>query len=167
LSGIRCLGEKPQTLSLSRDGRPARWTILLGENGTGKTTILQALAGVEPIPSRAGRAGLKRREDLAPRLVFPPLQRPSALAWSDFSRTEDRRGSIQVSVGQGQGFGQEEEWTRVSSEIGIDGGTLSCPAGSRELVGLRCYGYGASRRLSDSHLSGLLEDDPVGSLFLD
>ena len=44
LENVRCFSEK-QTLDLSDgNGRPARWTILLGENGTGKTTILQLLA---------------------------------------------------------------------------------------------------------------------------
>src|SRR5262245_65495999 len=43
LENVRCFREK-QTLDLS-DGKggPARWTILLGNNGTGKTTVLQAL----------------------------------------------------------------------------------------------------------------------------
>ncbi len=44
LENVRCFSEK-QMLDLSDgNGRPARWTILLGENGTGKTTILQLLA---------------------------------------------------------------------------------------------------------------------------
>ena len=49
LENVRCFSER-QTLDLSDgDGRPARWTILLGENGTGKTTILQLLAGFEEV----------------------------------------------------------------------------------------------------------------------
>jgi ABC-type molybdenum transport system ATPase subunit/photorepair protein PhrA len=40
LENVRCFGEK-QTLDLSDgEGRPKRWTILLGDNGTGKTTLL-------------------------------------------------------------------------------------------------------------------------------
>jgi hypothetical protein len=43
LENVRCFSEK-QVLDLSDgQGRPARWTILLGENGTGKTTALQLL----------------------------------------------------------------------------------------------------------------------------
>ncbi len=46
LENVRCFSER-QTLDLSDgNGRPARWTILLGENGTGKTTILQLLVGL-------------------------------------------------------------------------------------------------------------------------
>ncbi len=50
LSGLRCFSE-PQTLTLSADDRPARWTILLGDNGTGKTTLLQLLASLRPDPT--------------------------------------------------------------------------------------------------------------------
>src|SRR4051794_19241115 len=48
LENVRCFAEK-QTLRLhDEQGRPARWTIILGNNGTGKTTVLRALAGFSP-----------------------------------------------------------------------------------------------------------------------
>src|SRR5947209_19759373 len=48
LENVRCFGPK-QTLDLSDgNGKPARWTVILGINGTGKTTILQSLVGIEP-----------------------------------------------------------------------------------------------------------------------
>jgi hypothetical protein len=44
VANLRCFGDE-QTLSLTdQEGRPARWTIVLGENGLGKTTLLQLLA---------------------------------------------------------------------------------------------------------------------------
>jgi hypothetical protein len=44
IENVRCFSIK-QALDLSDgNGRPAQWTILLGENGTGKTTTLQLLA---------------------------------------------------------------------------------------------------------------------------
>src|SRR4051794_38307554 len=44
LQNVRCFGDPAQEIDLS-DGRgnPAQWTILLGDNGTGKTTLLQSL----------------------------------------------------------------------------------------------------------------------------
>ncbi|MFY7999787.1 MAG: AAA family ATPase [Candidatus Kapaibacteriota bacterium] len=48
LENIRCFADK-QTLDLSDgNGNAARWTVILGENGTGKTTILQSLARLDP-----------------------------------------------------------------------------------------------------------------------
>lgn len=40
LEGVRCFGPQ-QTLSLATSDRAAKWTVILGENGVGKTTILQ------------------------------------------------------------------------------------------------------------------------------
>lgn len=47
LENVRCFGTK-QTISFQKkDGQIARWNIILGENGTGKTTILRSLAMLE------------------------------------------------------------------------------------------------------------------------
>lgn len=47
VENVRCFREK-QTLDLSNGtGRPAQWTLILGENGIGKTTLLQLLAGMQ------------------------------------------------------------------------------------------------------------------------
>src|SRR5215203_3665800 len=49
LENVRCFGPK-QTLDLSDGhGKPARWTIILGLNGTGKTTLLQSLVSLEMV----------------------------------------------------------------------------------------------------------------------
>ena len=51
IEGARCFGLR-QTLDLTAPDapeQPARWTIILGENGTGKTTLLQALVGMRPL----------------------------------------------------------------------------------------------------------------------
>ncbi len=49
VENIRCFGPK-QTLDLSDGhGRPAPFTILLGDNGTGKTTLLQLLVKMRPM----------------------------------------------------------------------------------------------------------------------
>lgn len=48
VENIRCFKGK-QVMDLSDDnGKPARWTIILGDNGTGKTTLLKCLAFLKP-----------------------------------------------------------------------------------------------------------------------
>lgn len=48
LDNVKSFGEG-QSVDLTVDGiRPARWTLILGENNTGKTTVLQCLARMRP-----------------------------------------------------------------------------------------------------------------------
>jgi len=50
IGNVRAFGSV-QRLSLTDDGgRPAPWTLIIGENGTGKTTILQCVARMQPFP---------------------------------------------------------------------------------------------------------------------
>ena len=41
---VRCFGPEQSMTMVAGDGAPARWTVILGENGVGKTTLLQMLA---------------------------------------------------------------------------------------------------------------------------
>ena len=44
LTNVRCFGPQQELDLTDGEGGPARWTLILGDNGTGKTTILKSLA---------------------------------------------------------------------------------------------------------------------------
>src|ERR1044072_1226015 len=49
LENVRCFGT-PQKLDLTDGhGRPAQWTLLIGDNGVGKTSLLQCLGWMRPL----------------------------------------------------------------------------------------------------------------------
>ena len=55
LENYRSFGPK-QTLDLSDgNGRPAPWTVILGDNGTGKTSLLRKLVDMVPRERRGDR----------------------------------------------------------------------------------------------------------------
>src|SRR5215208_3433494 len=59
VENVRCFGPK-QTLDLSDGkGRPAQWTIILGDNGVGKTTLLQCLSMLLPVGYHTGNMDIK------------------------------------------------------------------------------------------------------------
>ena len=48
LENVKCFGGR-QALDLTANGRPAQWSLLIGENGVGKTTLLECLAWMRPV----------------------------------------------------------------------------------------------------------------------
>jgi ABC-type molybdenum transport system ATPase subunit/photorepair protein PhrA len=57
LENVRCFADKQVLRLADAAGRPARWTVLLGENGTGKTTLLQTLVTAAPAHFHCRRKG--------------------------------------------------------------------------------------------------------------
>src|SRR4051812_31896693 len=51
LENVRAFGGEQMLTFLDGRDSPARWNLILGENGVGKTTIMQALARMRPIPA--------------------------------------------------------------------------------------------------------------------
>ena len=52
---IRGFGPVPQTLQLYPNGEWVQWTVILGNNGLGKSTLLQMLATVSVGKNRHGK----------------------------------------------------------------------------------------------------------------
>lgn len=63
LENVRCFGQ-PAKLDLTDcSGGSAQWTLLLGDNGVGKTTLLQCLAWMRPVPKGGPQSNLSEAED--------------------------------------------------------------------------------------------------------
>src|SRR4051812_14762473 len=54
IANVRCFGEGQRLELTGTNGRPARWTLILCENGVGKTTLLQCLAWMHVVPEPPG-----------------------------------------------------------------------------------------------------------------
>ena len=54
VENIRCFGPMQRLDLTDEKGHSAQWTVILGDNGVGKTTLLQCLAGLEPLDLSQG-----------------------------------------------------------------------------------------------------------------
>ena len=76
IENVRAFGEKQELQLTDGEGRPARWTLIVGDNGVGKTTLLQCLAWMRPKfnppPDETGGSSDKPGEP-APRPIEPEL----------------------------------------------------------------------------------------------
>lgn len=80
LSNVRTF-RSPVTLNFcNEDGTIPQWTVILGENGTGKTTLLQYLAGLTLVPHDATSKTSSNPADGPPN-IRPLLANPEWLSW--------------------------------------------------------------------------------------
>ena len=153
LENVRCFGPE-QTLDLSNEeGGPAQWTVLLGNNGTGKTTVLQAIAGMHTVESFQIESKLK---------VEPILKVGGGdfYSWWAASKRGDNIQSLQLKVGFFEGINSELAYT---TNFSVDAGSsVFFP----DEVDISCIGYGADRMM----MSGAFEETDesgIGTLFGD
>jgi predicted ATPase len=110
----------PSILSLARSGMDfvAPVTFLVGENGTGKSTIIEAIAERFGIDGRGGHGGrryasIERRSVLGDRLrLLPPMARRSKTK-SFFLRSETAKGVLEAM----SDFGVDGYGERHSAEV--------------------------------------------------
>jgi AAA domain, putative AbiEii toxin, Type IV TA system len=148
VENVRCFGKK-QKLDLSDgNGKPAPWTIILGVNGTGKTTLLQLLTNDSV---RTNISSMIRKTDA----------------------TYPIHSSIRIEV-CGGGHDQDKYYTVIitieSSRNGLllKSGMENQSAPSLQLESPQCYAYGAGRKIGTiAFLEYSPDDDDRSTLFHD
>jgi predicted ATP-binding protein involved in virulence len=106
LHGFRAFADGTRIDFTREDGRPAQWTILLGENGTGKTAVLQAIAAMQPV---------LERDDCLPKCGVAARD---WLAWWDFNRSADKPDIELELVACKKGLGGPTTSDRISMTAG-------------------------------------------------
>ena len=165
VENFRCFGPA-QTLHLSRgENRPAPWTIILGENGVGKTTLLQALATFQP---RRLKHLPHDDSDIYPYYL---INDNTVDAFKDSLRRKRHNDGL-YKLECGVCFGERlksEGINRTFSSMTVQGDEYSAFSDlpMKESLGLICYGYGASRRMGKASLSEQRTEDTTASLFSD
>jgi energy-coupling factor transporter ATP-binding protein EcfA2 len=179
LTNVRAF-KSEQILKLADSrGHPARWTLILGENGVGKTTLLQCLVRMRPIPgfqrdatgnvAASGNAG-------KPDYVDPELAQHANLEITTFIRRgTNAASSIHATLSNAplsyQG-GTKPTQLGVGAVIEHKGDKLKKVSFEQVKFSLKKEGpivvaYGAGRHIGHSNILTIQDRDPNDSLFTD
>jgi len=154
VDNVKCFKGK-QTIDLSDgNGKPALWTVILGNNNTGKTTLLRCLAHLNPtVLSTINHAVfLKSSDSKATNRIdtqFDRIDAPLEYSVSIQPLTEERLAPWTIQV-------KRTNSDRRVAEFGID------DAVEERLV---IYGYGTARRMAPNSLSETDNQDATTTLF--
>ena len=169
LENVLCFKTR-QKLDLSdENGFPAQWTVILGDNGVGKTTLLRSLAGTE-LGSFVLDGGMR----------ISGICRSSLPIANDLREMQGSHfydSKIKADYGFGSLLSSWVEFSLGQSTIRPKLQQASFSAGkpsdsyevsyTQELWGLKCYGYGANRRMGATSLAEALSHDSCASLLSD
>ena len=170
IENVRSFGGPQQLTLLDEHDRPARWTLIVGDNGVGKTTLLQCLARMAPVFNDPAD------DDTGspPRKVEPELAREEnnellrALARN--GTTEPTRLSARLSVGARLGGPKHRSHNSIRTSLeftqtryGFADFKPDGESGTRVKEPL-VVGYSASRRPRVATLGSLITENPLASL---
>lgn len=174
---VLCFKDR-QVLDLSDgNGHPAQWTVILGDNGVGKTTLLRCLSSIEVVEEIFSGV-----DDLKVKLLHPSSKNLSS--WRE--RDDLAKSSAKISnwLALGANLSIQHRGARKNVNGSIHGASQTIevilnfasstqkqydcdPEDSwQKLKGLIRYGYGATRRMGKSSFDEILTEDSE-SLFVD
>jgi iron(III) transport system ATP-binding protein len=136
---------------------------LLGASGCGKSTVLRAIAGFEPV--QAGRIELQGREIATPHAALPPEQRRVGVMFQDYALFPH------LTVAGNVGFGlasltRDSRGRRVSELLDLVGLRERADAYPHELSGGQQQRVALARALANEP-DLLLLDEPFSNLDID
>jgi predicted ATP-binding protein involved in virulence len=155
MENVRCFGETAVLDLSDGKGNWRQWTVILGDNGTGKTTILQILYALQQVKStmellwsRDVNHDRNEKEDHVSPLGFSlaSIVDYNYNIFSDAVNNNKKGHAIaEVSIQSNNDFLSIPTSVLYFSSSIISG---CSPSTDLRLLGLYCYGYGASRKMS-------------------
>jgi predicted ATP-binding protein involved in virulence len=164
VENVLCFKDVQRINLADKHGNPAQWTVILGDNGVGKTTLLRCLAGMEVERDLLDTEYEEGEEEVA----FPGLFIESQIVsnWSDFKTLETNVAMVKGAFLIGGSMNSQfEDFCGESWDVEVDIGSSCSVLPWHEFQGLLCYGYGATRYMGEISLSENIQSPNSASLF--
>lgn len=155
---VRCFGKKQKIDFTDTEGKIAQWTVILGDNGTGKTSILRSIVSMLPSPQRF----LDKKYWYAE--YESSISNEWHNAWSLKHKDGVKVSKIKLSIVESEkSFGhidESDEIAHLSYSLGHN--KSDYPPGSPMenmktdnalLPRVYCFAYGANRKMAETSLS--------------
>jgi predicted ATP-binding protein involved in virulence len=157
---VKCFRDKQTIDFTNKNGKPAKWTVILGNNNTGKTTLLRALADFN-IKIEYLEDKYKKDKDKHIEVRFFGSELKQFNSWT--KQQKDFQKTIEISadiIHKGE---------IVSYPIKFEEGTTSSgkPFGNTDFMyHLKIFAYGTNRRPS-TNITSLDDSNDIESLYDD
>lgn len=181
LTNVRSFGDEQELDLTDGKGSPARWTLILGDNGVGKTTLLQCLASMCPVLTARPSSPTVAADDATdesintppPTFLEPALLRREDAELAALVRTGASLATLSAELASGHALGvhAKKPGTIVfKATIKVAGGELADVNQTKAAVGKAVeplvVGYGAARHMRYRGSEPLLlHPDTTASLF--
>jgi predicted ATP-binding protein involved in virulence len=164
LENVLCFKER-QKLDLSdRNGNPAQWTVILGDNGVGKTTLLRCLAALET------KLDVYEELEVTEPLLFKTHESRTISMWEEIDTLESEGANFTTCFACNKKLAEFKTNLKIPMTVDAEARILInsyYEFYGESLKGLVCYGYGAARRSSETSLIESLSSENSASLYSD
>ena len=172
VENVRCFGKRQRLDLTDENGNPVQWTLILGDNGVGKTALLQCMAWMRPVPWTNEATGKIEGTQ-------PALNSEENELWHSLIRVGENVDAIleaKLTVGRKFSGQRGDKIANVTThvEMGRKDGELHYREDPEPAANARSHGsgpdfvmfaYGAMRRPGTLKRDGEDVSDPLASLF--
>jgi predicted ATP-binding protein involved in virulence len=155
IENVRCFSKKQRIDFTNIDGKISQWTVILGDNGTGKTSILRSIVSLLPTPQSflGKRSHLDTEYDLS-------INNGWRNAWDLKHKNGEQDSKISLVVAECEKpFSKEEMEMSLTFKLNHkksnsdNYGMLSTKFDTKVLSPVYCFAYGANRKMAEKSLS--------------
>ncbi len=170
IENVRCFGKKQRIDFTTKDGKISQWTVILGDNGTGKTSILRSIVSLLPTPQSflGKRSRLDTEYDLSINNGWRngwDLKRKDGEVDSVISLLISECEEPFIDDGVQQLLSYKSNRISKNSDLDLDFGPSKFD--TRLFSPVYCFAYGANRKMAEKSLSDDRMSNTSETLFKD